>query len=70
MVKYLPAVKVVYSLHQGPYEQIGETYSKIALFIQQNQIQILPPTREVYLTDPNTLPPEEWLTEVQYPLKM
>lgn len=56
------------TMHQGPYEQITPAYHTLAGWIEQNGYEIAGPPREIYLNDPQTVPPEELLTRVEYPV--
>lgn len=60
----LPKVKMVKTIHKGPYEKVGETYDKLFEWMAQNNREVKGPYREYYLNDPGEVPPEEILTEV------
>lgn len=68
-VKYLPAGKVVSTIHTGPYRNIGEAYTKIFEYAMKNGLQIAGLTREIYITDPKGKPENELITEVQLPVE-
>jgi effector-binding domain-containing protein len=37
--------------------------------VEQNGRETAGPMRDVYLTDPEQVPPEEYLTEIQWPVR-
>jgi len=54
--------------HWGAYEQITDTYARVIKWAAENGIEFRPgPSFEVYVTDPETAPQEEWLTEIYLP---
>ena len=67
----LPAVQVAAVVHQGPYEPAGfeAAYQALMDWIAGNGYHIIGPNREIYLRGPETgVPPEEFLTEMQFPV--
>ncbi|PKM83227.1 MAG: MerR family transcriptional regulator [Firmicutes bacterium HGW-Firmicutes-14] len=57
-------------LHKGPYSTIGRAYGAAMKWIEDNNYEIAGPPRESYLDGIwNKEDPEEWLTEVQIPVK-
>ena len=68
-VKRLEAIQVAATMHQGPFEEVGRTYGALAGWIMENGYEILGPTEEVYLSDPNETPPEQLVTEVRFPVR-
>lgn len=68
-IKELPACRAVCLLHVGPYDQVGPTYAGILQYIAEKQLIITGPSREVYLVGPLGVPPEKYVTEVQFPVK-
>jgi effector-binding domain-containing protein len=66
----LPATTVAWTLHRGPYDEVGPAYHTITGWIQEHGHEIAGPPREVYLTDPGETPdPADYLTEVQFPIR-
>jgi effector-binding domain-containing protein len=55
-------------VHKGPYEGTAQAYKKLFAWIAENHKKVAGPTREVYLNDPKTVPPEELLTEIYAPV--
>lgn len=68
-VRNLNSVKVASLVHKGSYESIGEAYEKILSFVQEKGLQITGPMMDLYLNDPNTVEPDDILTEIQIPVQ-
>ena len=60
---------VAWTTHRGPYDEVGPAYHTVAGWIQEHGHEIAGPPREVYLTDPGSTPPSEFLTEIQFPIR-
>jgi len=56
------------TVHHGPYEQIGSAYHTLTAWISEHGHDLAGPPRETYLNDPQTVPPEELLTRVEFPI--
>ncbi len=57
-------------LHRGPYNTIGMAYSAVMKCIEDNNLEITGLPRESYIDGCwNKENPEEWLTEIQVPVK-
>ena len=67
-VKRLEPEALAAAVHKGPYEQVGTVYRELLEWIGDHGYQVVGPPREVYMTDPDEVPPEEYLTEVQMPV--
>jgi effector-binding domain-containing protein len=60
---------VVVGVHGGPYDQLGETYAAMELWMEQNGLHPGGAPWEQYVTDPADHPdPGEWRTEVYWPV--
>lgn len=64
----LPGGSMATTVHRGPYDTIGQAYGAVYGWIQEHGHQPAGPMREVYLTDPDEVPPEEYLTEICWPI--
>jgi AraC family transcriptional regulator len=65
----LPAGPVAMGVHAGPYEQLGDTNAAIERWIEANGFRVGGAPWEWYVTDPGEYPnPEDWRTEVYWPL--
>jgi len=65
----LPGGTMARIIHKGPYEECTRTYEKLFAWVAESGKSIAGPTREVYLNDPNEVPPEEILTEIYAPIE-
>lgn len=54
---------------KGPYSQLSSIYSKLKQWTEDEGYQISGAPFEVYLTDPASCPPEEYVTEVYFPVR-
>ncbi len=68
-VKKVEGAQVASTMHKGPYDGVGATYGALAGWIAENGYQIVGPSEELYLSDPDKTPPEELLTEVRFPVR-
>ena len=58
-------------MHKGPYSTIGMAYGAVTKWIEENGYAITGVPREFYIDGIwNKENPEEWLTEVQIPVKL
>lgn len=66
----LPAVdKMACVVHQGSFNTIGETYKAISQWIEKNNYKVSGSVREIYHKGEwATNNPEEYITEIQFPL--
>ena len=64
----LEAATVATALHRGPYQEIAAAYHTITGWISEHGHEMAGPPREIYLNDPQTVPPEELLTRVEFPI--
>lgn len=72
LVKFrqIPAVKVLSIYHKGSYDKIGEAYAYIMKYAEDNGYTIADNPRESYIDGIwNKESEEEWLTEIQLPIK-
>ena len=57
-------------LHKGPYSELGKTYSYVFKWIEDNNYELIDNPRESYIDGIwNKESEEEWLTEIQIPVK-
>jgi len=65
----LPGGPVVFAVHGGPYDRLGDTHAAVLRWIQERKLRVAGPHWEWYVTDPAEHPnPEDWRTHVYYPL--
>lgn len=70
-IRDLPSYEQVASLtRQGPYDDFTASYEALMAWIEENGYRIIGPNREIYLRGPEAeIPPEEFLTEIQFPVE-
>jgi len=65
----LPGVDQMASVvHSGPFATLGQAYSALLNWINDNGYQVAGPTREIYLQYERTGDPNKWVTEIQMPV--
>ena len=72
-VRTLPAGRCLSLLHRGPYDQLGHSYAKILSHAKSMGLQVIIPTREVYVKGPGMIfkgNPKNYLTEIQLPVEV
>ncbi len=67
-IRNLPSARVVSLVHKGPYETIHCAYARLAEYAAANNLSYAGPMMDIYLSDPNNVPRDEIMTEVQAPL--
>lgn len=65
----VPGKLVASTMHKGPYEDLESTYSSLCEWIADHGYEIVGAPEEIYLSDPAEVPPEAYLTEIQFPVK-
>ena len=68
-VRNLQPMKVVSLINKGPYETVGQAYSKLHEYMIAHGYEYAGPVMELYLSDPEKTSPNEILTEIQAPIK-
>jgi effector-binding domain-containing protein len=64
----VPGGTVAWTTHRGPYDGLHAAYAVVWGWMEENGRELAGPMREVYLTDPDEVPPDEYLTEIQWPV--
>ena len=67
-LRTLPATRVVSVVYTGPYQGISSAHEAVFKAMQALGLEWDGPGREVYLNDPGTVPEQELMTEIQYPV--
>ncbi|NML36105.1 hypothetical protein HHL17_02740 [Chitinophaga sp. G-6-1-13] len=63
----LPSAKAAYVDYYGPYDKIANAHVAIQQFIEKKGKKVIPPTMEMYVTDPGKeKDSSKWLTKVIY----
>ena len=66
----LPAGKVATVTHMGPYEQLGQTWSALMKWMEEEGLQPACAPWEVYVTDPGEEPDQsKWRTDIFFPVR-
>ena len=68
-VKVVPARTVATAVHKGTYDSIDETYEELWRWVAERDYEVIGPPEEAYLTDPAEAPPEEYLTQISFPIR-
>lgn len=66
--KEFPAYKTAMISHKGDYSSLPEAYTKIQEFIVAENLQIIAPPFEIYLTDPETTEARDNIVEIHFPI--
>jgi effector-binding domain-containing protein len=64
----VPACRALVTLHRGPYEELTEAYRALAVAMKEQGIEPAAEPREIYLTNPQDVSPDEYETEVLWPV--
>lgn len=65
----LPGGRFLSTVHRGPYDSMESTYTALFKYVKENGLEVISPTREVYLTDPSQVErPEDNLTQILFPV--
>lgn len=68
-VKRVPSKLVASTMYKGPYEAIELTYRELMQWVADEGYELAGPPEEIYYSDPANTPPEEYLTEIQFPIR-
>ena len=68
-IKTLPAIRVVSVIYRGPYPGVEAAYKRVFSYTEENNLETVMPSRELYFNDPAEVPEEELMTEVQVQIK-
>ncbi len=64
----LPAGRAVTTTHVGPYDTLEQTYHELLAWMAEQGLTPAKAMWESYLSDPGLEPPEEWRTEIVWPI--
>lgn len=65
----LPACTVLAYRHHGDYAELDRSYRALEAHVERRGLTKVGEPREIYWTDPNELPVDEWITEIQFPIE-
>ena len=67
-VEEVPGGLAACTVHSGSYGEVGEAYAALQQWMTDNGRRPAGMVREIYLNDPGTVPAEELLTEIDWPI--
>jgi effector-binding domain-containing protein len=67
-VEEVPGGLCASTVHKGPYAEVGQAYVALQKWMTDNGRSPAGMVREVYLNDPASVPPEDLLTEIDWPV--
>jgi len=65
----MPAMKIAYYLHVGPYASLEPVYPAMMEWISSNGYRLAGAMMEAYINDPSVTPAEQLITEVMMPVE-
>ncbi|MDD1758773.1 MAG: GyrI-like domain-containing protein, partial [Methanotrichaceae archaeon] len=68
-VEVLPEHEMAYLTIYGTYETLEKVYSRLNAWITQKGYSLVDAPREVMVKYNESVPPQDWITEVQFPIK-
>lgn len=71
--KYLPAIKAVCTTHYGSYEMLHFAYKALFNYINERDITLITPSREIYVKGPGIIfkgNPNNYVTKILFPYKI
>ncbi|MGV8083401.1 MAG: GyrI-like domain-containing protein [Coriobacteriia bacterium] len=68
-IRQVPGYRALSIIHVGPYDAIQPTYEKAQKWLAENGYEIAGAPMERYYSDANEVPPEEYLTEIIFPVR-
>ena len=72
IIKELPRIKAVSTVHTGSYETISNAYKALSEYIIEKQLKTDLPIREIYIKGPGMFfkgNPDKYITEIVIPLE-
>jgi len=67
-VMELPGGRAVTTTHVGPYDTLEQTYNELLAWMAGQGVKPATAMWESYLSDPAVEPPEQWRTEIVWPI--
>ena len=64
----IDAKQLVSTKHIGPYEDLGKAHEAASKWLQEQGKKAITPCWEVYLNDPGEVEPQQYITEIVYPI--
>ena len=60
--------EVVYTVHKGSYQRLGEVFEKLFERAGANGYEIVGPSVTIFYNDPRTTPEDDLISECQFPV--
>ena len=60
---------VAYTVHKGPYSELGEVFKKVAKWAYENGYEVAGSPRTIYYSEADSVPDDELITEVLIPIR-
>ncbi len=67
-IRTLPAGLMASTIHTGNDLSLGQAYAALYRWIKNNDYKVISPPRLVYLQRGEQMPPDQYVTEVQFPV--
>lgn len=67
-IKRIESHQIASTMYKGPYELISPTYDELGRWVGTNGFVMAGPPSEVYYSDPADTRPEDYLTEIRFPV--
>jgi effector-binding domain-containing protein len=67
-LEHVPGGLVATTVHVGPYAEVGKAYTALQKWMTDNGRRPAGMVRETYLNDPASVPAEELLTQIDWPI--
>lgn len=64
----LPGGRAVTTMHVGPYDALDHTYHELMAWMTSQAVTPATAMWESYLSDPGLEPPDQWRTEIVWPI--
>lgn len=68
-VKTTVGGKALWTVHTGPYDGLRQHYEKIEAYLAAHGLETTGPPWDVWISDPQSTPPEELVTHTYFPLE-
>jgi effector-binding domain-containing protein len=68
-VEMIPSYRAAYLIVRGSYENLEDVYRRLADWVEQNGHQIIDAPREVMVNWSETMLPDDWVTEIHFPIE-
>ncbi|QUH29821.1 GyrI-like domain-containing protein [Vallitalea guaymasensis] len=71
-IKELPRVRAACLTHIGGYDGLPKAYEAMRNYIEENNLKVQPPWREVYIKGPGLIlkgNPDKYITEIIFPIE-